>query len=180
MYLMRFKEDRIKSIAAEFQEIKKLDTAKENDQDNICWANDISYNKRDVNLVEFTIVEKNIKRRYVFITNINIKKRNVEHIVAMGRSRWKIENQGFNNQKNIRYNIEHANSLDYTAMKNHYLLTQIADILMQLYENGSVVLKMLKKTAKEISSNLLEAIRTRRLTDEDIQHIANATQVRFT
>ena len=32
--------------------------------------------------------------------------------------------------------ITHANSLNYNAMKNHYLITQIADILMQLYENG--------------------------------------------
>ena len=83
-------------------------------------------------------------------------------------------------KKNIRYHIEHASSRHYVAMKNHYLLTQIADILMQLFENGSKALKHFKKTAKEISSILLEAIRTRKLTDEDIQQLANPIQIRFT
>lgn len=48
--------------------------------------------------------------------------------------RWKIENEGFNVQKHQRYIIEHANSLHSQAIKNHYLLTQIVDILMQMYE----------------------------------------------
>jgi len=51
---------------------------------------------------------------------------------------------------------------------------------MQLYENGSSVLKGMKKTAKEKSSNLLEAIRTRKLTDEDVTALAKPIQVRFT
>lgn len=82
-------------------------------------------------------------------------------------------------KKNIRYHIEHANNHNYNAMKNHYLLTQIADILVQLFENGLSIFRLVKKTAKEISSKLLEAIRTRRLTDEDILQIAKPTQVRF-
>ncbi len=75
---------------------------------------------------------------------------------------------------------EHANSHNYNAMKNHYLLTQIADILLQLFENGLSIFRLLKKTAKEISSKRLEAIRTRKLTDEDILQIAKPAQVRFT
>ncbi|QQK78170.1 transposase [Salicibibacter cibarius] len=65
-------------------------------------------------------------------------------------------------------------------MKNHYLLTQITDILMQLYEKGLDVLKRIRKSKKEISSNLLEAIRTRLLTDEDISHLKKPIQVRLT
>lgn len=80
----------------------------------------------------------------------------------------------------MRYHIEHSNSHDYTAMKNHYLITQIADMIMQLYENGIKILKDFKKTAKEISSNLLEAIRTRKITDEDIVKLEKPIQVRFT
>jgi len=128
-----------------------------------------------------TIVEEEdgSKKQYVFITNIRVTERKVEELACVGRSRWKIENQGFNNQKNIRYYIEHANSNNYTAMKNHYLLTQIADIIMQLYENGLQVFKLIKKTAKEISSELLETIRTRTLTDEDILQLAKPIQIRF-
>lgn len=58
-----------------------------------------------------------------------------------GRGRWKIENEGFNNQKNEIYDIEHLNSTDSNAMKNHYLLTQIADIIMQLYLSWSPLIK---------------------------------------
>src|SRR5699024_920159 len=112
------------------------------------------------------------QKTFTFITNIKVTERNGHHLVSAGRSRWKIENQGFNHQKNIRYNIEHASSRNYVAMKNHYLLTQIADILMQLFERGSNVLKHVQKTAKEISSLLLEAIRTRKITDEDTQTLA--------
>lgn len=177
-YIFRFKEGRIKSIAEEFNAIKEIEEGKEQD---LFWVNEIGYNKRTINMIESRItMEDGESRHYTFLTNIKITKSNSGRLIAVGRSRWKIENQGFNNQKNIRYHIEHANSTDYTAMKNHYILTQIADILVQLYENGLKILRELKKTAKEISSNLLEAIRTRRLTVEDMDLLVKPIQIRFT
>lgn len=143
--------------------------------------NDMAYNKRTVNLLETKLeTEDGKSKEYVFITDLKITKKNVEKLIAAGRSRWKIENQGFNQQKNIRYHIEHVNSHDYTALKNHYLLVQITDMIVQLYEKGSTIVKGSQKTAKEKSSNLLEAIRTRRLTDEDIAALEKPIQVRFT
>ncbi|MBE3571271.1 MAG: transposase [Bacillales bacterium] len=65
-------------------------------------------------------------------------------------------------------------------MKNHYLLVQIADILVQLYLNGAKILKGLKKSAKEKSSDLLEAIRTHILTAEDLLRLGKPMQIRFT
>lgn len=181
-YLMRFKEGRIKSVADEFRTIADMERkAGEQQADQLYWVHDIAYHKRAVHLLEANLeIEEGKVQRYLWITSIKITKRNARRLVDVGRSRWKIENEGFNNQKNIRYHIEHANSQDYHAMKNHYLLTQIADILMQLYENGVGLIKELKKTAREISSNLLEAIRTRRVTDEDITQLTKPTQVRFT
>lgn len=177
-YILRFKEGRIKSIAGEFNTIKEIEQGKEKD---LFWANEIAYNNRTVNIIESRIdMEDGKSKQYLFITDLKITKRNGERLISVGRSRWKIENQGFNNQKNISYHIEHANSHNYTAMKNHYLLTQITDILVQLFKNGFKMLRDMKKTAKEISSNLLEAIRTRRLTDEDITLLVKPSQVRFT
>jgi hypothetical protein len=176
-YMFRFKEGRIKTIASEFQSIKEM----EQREDDVFWVNDISYNKRAVNIMEKKVdqeVEKT--KHFVFITDLKITKKNVERLTAVGRSRWSIENQGFNQQKNIRYHIEHPNSHNYTAMKNHYILTQIADMIMQLFEKGAKILKNYKKTAKEISSNLLEAIRTRKLTDEDMAVMVKPIQIRFT
>ena len=173
-YLFRFKEGRIRSIAEDFQAIKQLEKTSK----NVFWTNDIAYNERTVNLVEYE--NKNQMKKFTYITNIKVTEKNVHKLIHAGRSRWKIENEGFNKQKNIRYHIEHASSHHYTAMKNHYLLTQITDIIMQLFEKGSKIVKSFKKTAKEISSNLLEAIRTRILTDEDIAHLVKPIQVRFT
>lgn len=116
-------------------------------------------------------INEETSKNFVFVTNIQFTKRNSLKIVMAGRSRWKIENEGFNNQKNIRYDIEHACCLDYQAMKNHYLIMQIADILRQLLENSSKVIKKLKLGIKEISSKMLESFRRDNLTFEDISQL---------
>jgi hypothetical protein len=71
-------------------------------------VNEISYNQRSLNVIEAEIEDKaKNKITYVFVTNIKITKRNANEIVCFGRSRWKIENEGFNNQKTKKYHIEH-------------------------------------------------------------------------
>ena len=54
-------------------------------------------------------------------------------------------------------------------MKNHYLITQIADILMQMYENGDKGIRELKYTIKKISEELLESLRKQELETEDLE-----------
>ena len=82
-----------------------------------------------------------------------VKKRintdNQEEIVETGRERWKIENKGFNEQKKHGYFIEHVFSMNYNAMKNHYLLAQIAHTIRQLMENGIEIYKRYKKKLKK-------------------------------
>lgn len=192
-YLLSFKEGSIKSVALEFEKIKGIEKTEQlpvdktdPDGNKLCWVNDISYNNRTVNMLEFnTEVEvkkdgkKELeKRTYLYITNIRITKRKAMELLDFGRRRWKIENEGFNNQKNIRYDIEHANSHNYNAIKNHYLLTQLADIMMQLYENGSKIFKVLKKAAHAISKDLLEALRREIITDDMLRNV-KPMQVRF-
>ena len=178
-YLFRFKEGRIRSIASDFYAIKTMEQGQK--ESHLFWVNDMPYHKRTVNVLESKFeTEEGTSRQFVFITNMKVNKNNAEWLVSVGRSRWKIENQGFNQQKNTRYFIEHPNSHQYQAMKNHYLLIQIADMLMQLYEKGSSVWKQLKKTAKEKSSNLLEAIRGRTVTDEDVKANSNKIHLNFT
>jgi len=57
------------------------------------------------------------------------------------------------------------------------LNTLIADILRQLFENGADKIRSLKKSIKEISSNLLESFRTRVITFEDIREIEKRTRI---
>lgn len=101
---------------------------------------------------------------------MEISGENAEEMAEAGRKRWMIENEGFNIQKNHRYLITHANSLDYNAMKNHYLLTQIVDILMQMYENGEKGIRELKYTIKRIAEELLESLRKQMLERKDLIH----------
>lgn len=69
----------------------------------------------------------------------------------VGRKRWKIENEGFNIQKNGTFDIGHLYSKNATAIKVHYLMIQIAHIIRQLVENGIKEIKELKFKLKEIS-----------------------------
>lgn len=129
-----------------------------------------------MNVYEYQYTKK-IKKaekvvRFKWITNIKITKKNIEEMISAGRGRWKIENEGFNNQKNGIYNIEHLNSRNSNAMKNHYLLTQIADILMQLYLAWNPVVKEIKQSIKNTSSRLLESFRRQTVTGEDVQYIS--------
>jgi len=165
-FIFRFKEGRAKTLWKEIQEIKKIQIDECNTNLNV--INEVLYKERLINAVDFTDISDKIPQNFVFVTNIKLTQKNVLQVVGAGRSRWKIENEGFNNQKNIRYDIEHACCLDYKAIKNHYLLIQISDILRQLLENGSGALKELKAGIKEISSRILESFRRDTLTLEDI------------
>jgi hypothetical protein len=56
-----------------------------------------------------------------------------------GGQRLKIENQGFNMQKNGGYNLEHVYSENGNSAKCFYLLLQIAFIINQLIGNGPLI-----------------------------------------
>ena len=136
------------------------------------------------NIYEYVYVKKikgrDTQVRFQWLTDIELNNRNIEEMVRSGRKRWKIENEGFNNQKNGIYRIEHLNSHNPNAMKNHYLLTQISDIIMQLYLAGNKILKVLKQAIKNTSSRLLETFRRDTVSDEDVEYIIKYTTVHFT
>ena len=98
-------------------------------------------------------------------------------MIEAGRGRWKIENEGFNSQKNGIYDIEHLNSRNSNAMKNHYLLTQIADLVMQIYLAWTPLRKKTVQSIKSTSSRLLESFRRQPITPEDVQYIQKHTSV---
>lgn len=145
---------------------------------------DITGKEFTANIFEYEYKKINEKTKkitqgkFIWITDIELTSRNIEEMVICARKRWKIENEGFNTQKNILYKIEHLNSKNPNAMKNHYLLTQISDILMQLYLAGTKILKELKQSIKNTSSRLLETFRAI-VSDEDVSYIKKYTTVHF-
>jgi hypothetical protein len=179
-FILRFKEGRAKTLWTEFEEIKNIECEMVR---NHKYVNHLEYHNRSINMAETSVtLEKNktekIELSFVFVTDIKISPRNIEQIFNAGRSRWKIENQGFNNQKNIRYDITHMCCFDNQAMKNHYLLVQISDIIRQLLEHGSAAIKGLKLGIKEISSRILESFRRDPLTSEDISNLKQHIKIR--
>ncbi len=176
-YIFTFKEGRTKNIWLEFEALKTLE---DNSNGKGCtWVNEMEYKGNLVNVLEAKLIEDNEEKEFAFITNIPIKEKNVEKILFAGRNRWKIENEGFNNQKNIKNNIEHLCCKDYNAIKNHYLLVQLADILRQLFECGYELIRSLKASIKEISSRILDSFRREPLTPEDITNLNKRIQIRY-
>lgn len=100
---------------------------------------DIEYKAHNINVLETNC--KKIHRqsreteetRFVHVTNIKLPASEARKIGNAGRLRWKIENEGFNKQKNNGYNLSHKFSrTNFNAAKNYYELLQIADIINQL------------------------------------------------
>jgi hypothetical protein len=88
-----------------------------------------------------------------------------------GRLRWKIENEGFNLQKNGGFGLEHAYSQNETAHKVFYLLLQMATILFQLMTKSPFFSKAFPKgvgSLKNIAFRFLEAWRNLRLGDLEL------------
>ena len=97
-------------------------------------------------------------------------KKTVEEIAQKGgRYRWKVENEGFNRQKNSGLNLEHVYSTDPEKWKAYYLLLQIAFILVQLVERGSLLRRLAAEAGrpvwklfgslKNVARRLLESVR---------------------
>jgi hypothetical protein len=107
---------------------------------------------------------------FKWLTNLIPTAQNVDTIANQGgRLRWKIENEGFNSQKNGGFHLEHPYSQDENARKIFYFLLQIAHLLFQLIEKGSPFRKAFPKgvgSLKNIAFRLLEAWRNLRLTPQ--------------
>jgi hypothetical protein len=87
---------------------------------------------------------------FVYITNIRQNADTVITTANSGRLRWKIENEGFNTQKNLGYELEHMFSRkSYTAMQNYYQLLQIAHMINQFAERTGAFIELLHEHSKQ-------------------------------
>ncbi len=104
-----------------------------------------------------------VSSKFKWITNIKVTKSRVVDLANEGgRIRWKIENEGFNTQKNGGYGLEHGYTKDANAAKIFYYLLQMAHIIEQLIRKGSLIKRFFPKgvgSGKNLAFRLLEAIR---------------------
>jgi hypothetical protein len=122
--------------------------------------------------------------KFKWVTNVKVTKANVAALANEGgRIRWKIENEGFNAQKNSGYGLEHAYTTNPTSAKVFYFLLQIAHTIEQLITKGSLLRKALLQrlgSGKNLALRLLEAFRTRPLTRVLVKGLAHCRfQIRF-
>jgi len=90
------------------------------------------------------------EKEFVYITDVRQGKDNVLETADTGRMRWKIENEGFNSQKNGGYKLSHLYSrVSYTAMKNYYQLLQIAHSINQFVEKFAELIELLAEHSKQ-------------------------------
>jgi len=186
-YIITFKKGSMPATFQEYQDIKKMDEECENVDEyedeaikqDYQWVNDIDYKDYKLNVLECQETDKNKKKKktFIFVTNFKIHYQNVRTLHKGGRLRWKTENEGFNTQKNQGYQLEHAYSQHPVAIKNFYILLQIAHIINQLMEKGSLLADQIQKvfgSLKNISDQLLECLRTSVLGHIRIRAINNS------
>ena len=167
-YIIRYKTGSIPSISEEYDSIPEKTRVGHGE-----FVNEIDYKGSKVNMLRFYEVTdkkgEEVRTDFQWLTSITITKKNAEKMAAVGRLRWKIENQGFNRQKNWSGDITHACSWNINALKNHYLMQQISDFVRQLYEWFYLNKNGIEKTFKKISSDLLYALTKQQLAWEDIK-----------
>ncbi len=192
-FILTFKEGVLKSVWEEVNLIYPL-SLKQNQQTRRCFditkkiwfdeismfVNNIQYKEHSLNWVEYirdNLKDGHEKKRFVHITNFKVNKKNVWNLSFHGRLRWKIENEGFNTQKNGGYNMQHKYSQkNFTAMQNYYQLMQIAHLINQLTELTVKVKDSLKKaghTLKSIWEDVVASMKKEVFTTNEITKIYN-------
>lgn len=120
-----------------------------NIRQKISWAHSLKYGKQFLHVIfceEFK-TENGIETvtHWAWLTNIRPDHNNVFELVNKGgRQRWKIENQGFNDQKRHDFELEHLYGHKTNAWKNYYQLLQIAHIITQLIIYGDLCMNLQK------------------------------------
>ena len=114
-------------------------------------------------MAEYGETEGKESSRFCCLTDLSVTEKNIKRVIWDGRKRWKIENEGFNCQKNHGYYLEHMYSRNYQAMKNHYYLIQLGHMISQLVEKWEKLWKKAKQSQEQKHQRLLEAWKTEKV-----------------
>jgi hypothetical protein len=173
-FVVTFKEGRTPALWREYQALQPA--CPDDRVQEFRWVNQLAYEDSEgrqwqLNALECT--EQPVKgepRYFAWLTGLPVGRKTVEEIAQKGgRYRWKIENEGFNRQKNSGLNLEHVYSIDPENWKVYYLLLQIAFLLTQLLERGSLLRRWAAEAGrpfwklfgslKNVARRLLDSVR---------------------
>lgn len=188
-YIFTFKSGRTPALWADFQGLLKLapeNTLRVEEPDKtLCvyrWINRLDYEDTQgrthrLNALSCKVTRDGKDTLFAWLTDLPLHSRTVQDIATKGgRIRSKIENQGFNAQKNSGLNLEHAYSHTLEIAKAYYYMLQIAHTLFQFLVFGSLLARLARdygKTPvglygalKNIPRRLLDCFRYAALPDE--------------
>lgn len=175
-YLTTFKEGSMPATWKEYLALKELapqQRLRDSNEERTLefrWVNEIDYHGHMLNVLEMTETKDGKQTYYcAWLCGWFITKDNVKALGLGGRGRWLIENEGFNSQKTGGYEMEHAFSTDNVAMKHFYFLLQIAHIINQLMEKGSLLRERIRTSmgSLRVFSERLWALMTETLIEPE-------------
>jgi hypothetical protein len=195
-YLITFKKGSLPALWREYRSLRRQCPANRKTAvgpkaipQSFAWVQGLEHvddRNRRHGVNAFQCLERTVKgrRRFAWLTNFDIDARNVATLANDGgRCRWKIENEGFNIQKNGGFNLEHAFSTQERQIKNWYVLLQIAHTILQLLERGSLLSQDCKRlfgSVRNVARRLAESIRNWMIPCEALDIIAAASiQIRL-
>ena len=157
------------------------------------WMNDLNYVDSQQHPHTLAVLEclETVPReaqphttRFQWVSNFKVTAQTVIPLTNQGgRLRWKIENEGFNDQKCGGYALEHVYTQNPTAAKIFYFLLQIAHLLSQLMAHGSLFHQAFPQglgSAKNLALRLLEAWRNLRCSSAELLSLVTGRfQIRF-
>lgn len=182
-FVVTFKEGRTPALWREYQTLRSLcpeNVLRRTWDDRVQefrWVKQLAYEDSEgrawqLNALECTerTTADGAEHYFAWLTGLPVGRQTVEEIAQKGgRYRWKIENEGFNRQKNSGLNVEHVYSSDPEKWKVYYLLLQIAFLLTQLLERGSLLRRLAAEVGrpfwklfgslKNVARRLLDSVR---------------------
>ncbi len=186
-FICGFKEGSIPTLYAEALELHKLTPGNRavqiitRDGHRVeqlhTWVNGLEYQGVTLDFVMCKETVGDKTTTFSFLTNFTVTRENIFDIAQGGRTRWTIENQGFNEQK-TGYELEHFCACkDLNTMLNLYTVLQIAHLFMQLLAKSDLVEGVVHLTF--LALQLIEAMRNLPLTEDLFDPNLPRIQIRF-
>ena len=172
-YILRYKDTVMTTINEEFKVIEKTVIENYEYVNFIEFGSGTKKTEGQTNIIKYICPPKQTVKNsskpidtaiitggteFTYITSLKITNANYAEIVLFGRRRWKIENQGFKDQKSRVLNIEHCYTFDNDGTKVNYYFIQIAHALLTILYYGSAIIKQLHETKVEVASLLYQAM----------------------
>lgn len=169
-FMVTFKRGSMPALFEEYEALRKLcpenrlTLTVDGELQRLAWVEDLEHGNHRLQALECDVTAPDEHHHFVWLTSFKVDANKAFTLANHGgRLRWKIENEGFNTQKNGGFALEHTYCKDETALKNFYLILQIAHIFNQLMVKGSLfedfdeqvgALKNLSRLVREHLRNL--------------------------